>query len=253
MRTIAVTGAASGLGAAVRRRLDAGGDRVIGVDLAGSDIDADLSTKDGRAHAVAAISDACGGALYGLVPAAGLGPPSDPVAMTSVNYFGAVELLDALTPLLAANAPAAIVAISSNSAAMIPEEPAFLAALAAGDEEGARAQAAGMHSAMVYGNTKRALARAVRHRVTDLGAIGVRCNAVAPGPFASPLLQRTIDDPELGPTVDFLPSPRPGRATADEVAAAVVFLLSDDAVNVHGAVLFVDGGMDAALNADRVP
>jgi NAD(P)-dependent dehydrogenase (short-subunit alcohol dehydrogenase family) len=234
MRTIAVTGAASGLGAAVRKRLEAAGDRVIGVDLKGSDIDADLATADGRAHAVDAITEASGGVLDGLVVAAGLGPPSDPVLMTSVNYFGAVEVLDALTPLLAAGAPSAVVAISSNSIALIPENAEFVATLLAGDESTARTQAADLDSATVYGNTKRALATAVRRRVSDLGALGVRCNAVAPGPFASPLLQRTIDDPLLGPTVDFLPSPRPGRATADEVAAAVVFLLSDDAVNVHG-------------------
>jgi NAD(P)-dependent dehydrogenase (short-subunit alcohol dehydrogenase family) len=253
MRQIAVTGAASGLGAAVRRRLEAAGDRVVGIDLSGSDIDADLATGDGRAHAVAAISDATDKRLDGLVVAAGLGPPSDPVLMTSVNFFGAVVLLDALTGLLAANAPASVVAISSNSIALIPENTAFIDALLAGDEPGARGLAAGLDSATVYGNTKRGLARAIRSRAGDLGEKGVRCNAVAPGPFASPLLQRTLDDPVLGGTVDLLPQPRAGRATADEVAATVAFLLSTDAANVHGSILFVDGGMDAAVSPNRVP
>ncbi len=252
MRHIAVTGAASGLGAALRQRLEASGDRVIGVDLAGSDVDADLSTADGRGAAVAAITDAASGGLDGLVMAAGLGPPSDPVTMASVNYFGAVELLDALAPLLAANG-GAVVAISSNSIALVPEHAAFVGACLAGDEADARAQAEHLDSATVYGNTKRALATAIRRRAGDLGARGVRANAVAPGPFASPLLQRTLDDPMLGGTVDLLPQPRPGRATADEVAATIAFLLSPDAVNVHGAVLFVDGGMDAAVSPNRVP
>ena len=223
------------------------------MDLAGSDIDADLATAEGRVHAVAAIRDASGGELHGLVVAAGLGPPSDAVPMTSVNYFGAIELLDALTPLLASNAPAAVVAISSNSISLVPENAAFVEACLSGDEPGARALAERLDSATVYGNTKRALAQAVRRRAGDLGAAGIRCNAVAPGPFASPLLQRTLDDPVLGGTVDLLPSPRPGRATADEVAATIAFLLSADAVNVHGAVLFVDGGMDAAVSPNRVP
>lgn len=241
----------------MRRRLQAAGDRVVGVDLAGTDVDADvdadLATTEGRAHAVAAITDATSGALSGLVVAAGLGPPSDPVLMTSVNYFGAIELLDALTPMLAANAPAAMVAIRSNSISLVPEHAAFVATLLDGDESGAHNLAERLDSATVYGNTKRALAYAIRRRASGLGALGVRCNAVAPGPFASPLLQRTLDDPVLGGTVDLLPQPRAGRATADEVAATVVFLLSPDAANVHGAVLFVDGGMDAAVSPDRVP
>ena len=237
----------------MRRRLETDGDRVVGVDIAGSDIDADLATASGREHAAAAIAQSTDGELSGLVVAAGLGPPSDPVPMTSVNYFGAVELLDALTPLLATNAPSAIVAISSNSIALVPENADFVAACLAGDESLARAQAEHLDSATVYGNTKRALARAVRRRAGGLGAAGVRCNAVAPGPFASPLLQRTLDDPVLGGTVDLLPQPLVGRATADQVAGAVAFLLSDDAANVHGSVLFVDGGMDAAVTPDRVP
>ncbi|MGW9122742.1 hypothetical protein ACWGRV_40200 [Streptomyces sp. NPDC055663] len=51
MGTIAVTGAASGMGASIAARLTEQGHRVIGVDLRGTDVEADLGTSEGRAAA----------------------------------------------------------------------------------------------------------------------------------------------------------------------------------------------------------
>ena len=249
MRVVAVTGASSGLGAALRARLEAAGDRVIGVDLTGSDIDADLATPEGRRTAV----DAVGDQLDGLAVCAGVGPPTDPVLMTSVNYFGAIEVLDALTPALAATPEAAVVAISSNSITLVGEAKRLVAACLDGDEPAARATAEGMDPSVVYAATKLAVARAVRRRAGELGRLGVRANAVAPGPFDSRLLQTTLADPTLAPLVDALPSPFGRRANADEIAAIVAFLLSAEASNVHGSLLFVDGGIDATVSPDRVP
>ena len=252
MRSIALTGAASGLGAALRQRLEADGCRVVGVDLSGSDIDADLATAKGRRHAANLIVEATGGTLNGVALCAGIGPPSDPVRMVSVNYFGAIELLDALTPALATGSPSYVVAISSNSITLVPEAEALVRACLDGDENAARARAEALDSSVVYANSKRAVARAVRRRAGNLGAAGIRCNAVAPGPFASPLLQATLDDPVLGGLVDALPSPFARRATPDEVASAVLFLLSDAAANMHGSLMFVDGGIDAQLRPDAI-
>jgi len=61
MRTIAVSGAASGIGAAVRARLEASGERVIGIDLRDAEVVADLGTPGGRAAAVAAALEHAGG------------------------------------------------------------------------------------------------------------------------------------------------------------------------------------------------
>lgn len=253
MGSVAITGAASGLGLALRKRLEANGDDVIGVDLVGSDVDADLSTVDGREAAAASITDAVGGHLDRLALCAGIGPPQDPVTMTSVNYFGAVVLLDQLQPLLAAAPSAAVVAISSNSITLVPEAKRLVASCLDGDEVMAREAAAEVDPSVAYAASKLALARAVRRRAGDLGRAGVRANLVAPGPFDSGLLRVTLADPELAPLVDALPSPFDRRATADEVAATVEFLLSPAASNVHGSVLFVDGGIDATVAPDRVP
>ena len=122
MGTIAITGSSSGIGAATAKRLRADGHTVIGVDLRGADIEADLGTPQGRADAIAAIAEKSGGVLNGFVPCAGIsGLPGRPGSiLVSVNYFGTVTLLEGLRPLLAKGAPAAAVAISSNSTTCQP-------------------------------------------------------------------------------------------------------------------------------------
>src|SRR5690349_17764362 len=70
--TYAVSGAASGIGAATSARLAADGHRVIGIDLAGAQVEADLSSESGRAHAVRRVHDLAPDGLHGLVPCAGI-------------------------------------------------------------------------------------------------------------------------------------------------------------------------------------
>ncbi|HEX3946368.1 MAG TPA: SDR family NAD(P)-dependent oxidoreductase, partial [Acidimicrobiales bacterium] len=104
MTTVAVTGAASGIGAACARRLAGAGATVIGIDLRDTAVRADLGTPEGRAAAIEGVTERAGGALDGLVTCAGLaGAPSRSGSLlASVNYFGTVALLDGLRPLLAA-------------------------------------------------------------------------------------------------------------------------------------------------------
>ena len=64
-RTVAVTGSASGIGAAVRAACEAAGDTVVGVDLRDAEALADLGTPAGRQAAVAAVGGRCGGRLGG--------------------------------------------------------------------------------------------------------------------------------------------------------------------------------------------
>src|SRR4029078_8121188 len=116
MRTVAITGSASGMGAALSERLTAAGDRVIGVDLRNAEVEADLGTPAGRAQAIERITELSGGALDRLVTLAGRAALPDRRAslLISVNYFGAVELLSGLRPWLATGTDPAAVAISSN-------------------------------------------------------------------------------------------------------------------------------------------
>jgi NAD(P)-dependent dehydrogenase (short-subunit alcohol dehydrogenase family) len=253
-RTIAITGSASGLGAAVRTRLEAGGARVIGVDLRDADVIADLSTVEGRDAAVAAVLEACGGVLDGLVPCAGIGPQvPDHALIASVNYFGFLATLDGLFDALSRGTDAAAVAISSNSTTIDPTVDAELVgACVAADEGAARARANELEGWTVYASTKVGVARTVRRRVVEWGAARVRVNAVAPGPFESPLLQGGREHPVLGQFIDALPVPTGRIGTPDEVAAVIEFLLSPAASYIHGSILFVDGGIDAQINPDSI-
>ena len=72
MTVCAVTGSASGIGAAIRRRLEKEGARVIGVDLRGAEVIADLGTPAGREAAVAGVLERCGGNLTKTADALGV-------------------------------------------------------------------------------------------------------------------------------------------------------------------------------------
>jgi NAD(P)-dependent dehydrogenase (short-subunit alcohol dehydrogenase family) len=249
VRTTVVTGSASGLGAAVRIRLEAAGEAVLGVDLHDADIEADLSTPAGRRTAI----DSVGDRVDGLVVCAGLGPHVEPTRLlVAVNYFGAVEVLDGLLPMLVDGERPAAVAIASNSIGLIPAEGTdVVERMLAGEESAALAEADRLEGAVLYGLTKQALARAVRRRAESWGSRGVRLNAVAPGPVLTPLLQGSLDDPKLGPLVDALPVPLGRRAEPDEIAALVCYLLGPETAYVHGALWFADGGTDAQVRPDH--
>lgn len=250
MPTTLVTGSASGIGAATVQTLQAAGHQVIGVDLRNADIVGDLSTAVGRAAVIAQALERSGGTLDGMVLCAGLGAQVNPASLTvSVNYFGAVELLDALLPALRKGSRPSVVVISSVASTQLPwDKNPLAAALEAGDEAKAQAIAMGAGPAgghLAYAGTKNALTVAVRKRVAAWGQAGVRLNSVAPGATETPLLREGMNDPRFGEAIkNFIP-PMGRRAEPAEIASVVSFLLSDAASYVHGAQIVVDGGIDA--------
>ena len=139
-RTTVVTGSASGIGAAVRARLEADGQRIIGVDIRDAEVVADLGTAEGRAQAIAEVSalsgGGSGGAIDGLATCAGIpGLPGAPGSrVVSINYFGSIALLSGLRPLLAAGERPAAVAISSNSTTCQPGVPMDVVDLCLADD-----------------------------------------------------------------------------------------------------------------------
>ncbi len=253
MRTVCVTGSASGIGAATATALEAQGCRVIGVDLRDAEVAADLSTPEGRAAMVDGVLAAADGVLDGLVAGAGI-MGSDLARLVSVNYFGAVATVEGLLPALARGDTPGAVVISSNSATvMAGVDPELVGVCLDGDEAAARARFADAPELPAYPSSKLALARWCRRRAAsdDVIGRGVRLNAVAPGATRTPMTTEIAGWVlDLGETY---PVPIGRLARPEEIAAVLAFLVSPAASYVVGAVLPVDGGGDAAARAEDWP
>ena len=253
---IAVTGSASGIGAATVQALRSAGFDVLSVDLRNADIQGDLSSASGRAAVVAEVLSQSGGVLDGVVLCAGLGPQHPRAeGVAQVNYFGVTELLDGLKPALEKGQGRAAVVVSSVASVHLGwEQNPLGAALESGDHgavstilEGAGARA----GQLAYAGSKNAVTVAVRRRAADWGALGLRLNTVAPGAVETPLLQAGLADPRFGKAIESFVAPIARRAAPAEIASAILFLMGPGASFVHGTQLFVDGGIDAATRPTR--
>ena len=252
MGLYAMTGGATGIGAAIKQQLQTEGHQVIVVDIKDADIIADLSTAEGRQAAIDGIHKAAPDGLDGFVPCAGLGPAVRPFSLiTRVNYFGAVATTEGVKDLVAKR-KGSIVMISSNSAPMLPDDD-YTELLLAGEEDKACALIDKSDANHAYAGGKRALSQWLRANSTAYAQQGIRLNAVAPGITQTPLAEASNDDPVVGQAMkDFaasVPLGRVGQPT--DIAEVVCFLLSEKASFVVGSIFFADGGHDAMLRSKQ--
>ncbi|WP_371185542.1 SDR family oxidoreductase [Thalassotalea maritima] len=250
MKTTVITGAASGIGAAVKKQLEQQGHQVISVDRQEADVVADLSTEAGRKLAVEQVL-AKAERIDGLVCCAGVGvtaPRYD--IITEVNFFGAVALIDGLKERLAQSDKPAVTVIGSFAASQQLAAPDALSlALLEQDRERIatllETDTQGPHIA--YSASKYALTAYCRQQAVAFGKLGVRLNVIAPGAVSTPLHQASLEDPVFGSAVKNFVAPLGAHTEPEQIANAVTFLQSEHAQFVHGSVLFVDGGMDAMI------
>jgi NAD(P)-dependent dehydrogenase (short-subunit alcohol dehydrogenase family) len=252
MRTYAMTGGATGIGAELKRQLLAEGHRVISVDIKEGDIIADLSTNKGRQSAIEGVRKLAPDGLDGFIPCAGLPPVAKPLSLIArVNYFAVVATVEGLRDLLEKK-KGSVLFVSSNSAPMVSTEDSFIQSCLAGEEDAACVEIDGRDGHTAYAGSKRAVTIWMRRNVVDYAAAGVRLNAVAPGITMTPLTDLVFADEELGQAMKEFGDMVPVGNTAQPVDIANVmrFLLSDEASYVCGSVFFVDGGSDAMLRSD---
>ncbi|MBE1552595.1 NAD(P)-dependent dehydrogenase (short-subunit alcohol dehydrogenase family) [Mycobacterium sp. OAS707] len=243
-RTALVTGSTGGLGVAIARALAAEGAFVVvsGRDkYRGDAVVADIKAAGGTAEFVMAdlgagerevrrlathATAAAGGQLDVLVNNAAMLLMPTPTAEVSeellrdafaVNVFAPFLLTGVVAPAMVQRGGGAIVNIGSIA--------------------GLR----GMAGSAVYNANKAVMHSFTQAWADEYGPSGVRVNAVAPGPIATERQAEFAD--HTAPLLARIPSRR--LSTPAEVAAAVVFLASDDAANIHGIVLSVDGGWAA--------
>ena len=96
---------------------------------------------------------------------------------------------------------------------------------------------------VAYGTSKAALAHLTKQQAAELGNLGIRVNAVAPGPVDTAMAKQVHTAEIRADYHDAIPLNRYG--TESEIAAAVWFLCSDAASYINGQTLAVDGGFDA--------
>ncbi|ASM54773.1 hypothetical protein PNIG_a2793 [Pseudoalteromonas nigrifaciens] len=254
MSVTAVTGSASGIGAAVCEKLRAAGHTVIGIDRHQAEVNADLSSPEGRANAAEQVIKLANGKLDGLVCCAGLGvtAPSSSLVV-SVNYFGSTELIELLQPALAKGEQPAITVIGSVAASQQVADPhPIIELMLNNDEPAARALADELGQPQIaYSASKYALTVHCRRLAVKTGSTGVRINLVAPGAIETPLHEASKQDPRFGEAVRNFVAPIGRNGQPSEIADAVSFLQSAQASFVHGSIIYVDGGMDAMMRSGK--
>lgn len=240
-KTVVVTGAGSGIGAACVRRLHAEGAAVVAADVRREDVEKLAAEIGGgaRIHAcaldvtdrdqvTAVIADAASrfGNLYGLVNSAGIRgvgnvldfEPDAWNRVLDVNLNGTFHACQAFTRALRdAQSPGAIVNITSGAGIV------------------------GIPNRLGYSASKFAISGITKSMSLEVASLGIRVNAVAPGMIRTSMTAPMLQDAEnIRKIIAAHPIGRMGEP--EDIAAAICFLLSSDAGFITGVVLPVDGG-----------
>ncbi|MGW6331047.1 SDR family NAD(P)-dependent oxidoreductase [Nocardia rhamnosiphila] len=243
-RVAIVTGAAGGIGSAIVERLIGAGYRVAAVDIDTAGLAAlveriastALSTFvfDTAGDATRGVEDIVAelGSVHALVNNAGVLHPGDALATSDSDWAyvmhgsltGTFQMSRAVLPCLLAQGAGAIVNIGSVAAVV------------------------GLKNRVAYCAAKAGVLGLTRAMAADHAAAGIRINAVNPGTTETAMVAAVIAgsaDPEATRAIWSTRQPVGRMGRPAEIAAAVSFLVSDEAGYMSGSVITVDGGLSA--------
>jgi len=244
-KTAIITGATSGIGSATARRFAAEGAQVVvcGRDrAAGSRLLAELSGT-GCELVLGDVTDPAT-AIAAAEAAARLGPLDVLVNNAAMDFTSDLYETRAedVRRVLEVNFVGAFLMLQSAARAMRGRGGSIINLVS-------RTATVGVPTMAVYGASKGALASLTRGAAVDLAADGIRVNAIAPGFTETPLMATWLadqPDPAQARSTAAAKIPQGRFATPDDVAAAAVFLASDESAHITGITLAVDGGYTAA-------
>jgi L-xylulose reductase len=232
-RSILVTGAGGGIGGAIVRQLVAAGAHVLAAGRTADTLEAIVAETgaepvvfdlESEAEIRAAIE---GRDIYGVVNCGGWGGEIATPMDTDIDVFDKVMSINARGSLLVTKyASREMIRVGVGGAIVNVSSQASLVALT---------------GHISYGSSKAALDNITRVSALELGGYGIRVNSVNPTVVMTPMSAWYWGRPEIeGPFLEAMPLHK--WATEEDIAAPVVFLLSDGAAMISGVSLPIDGG-----------
>jgi NAD(P)-dependent dehydrogenase (short-subunit alcohol dehydrogenase family) len=232
-RTVLVTGATGGIGGATVRHLVAAGADVIASGRSVERLETlaagtgartlafDLTSEDSVRSALQGLD------VWGVVNCGGFGGEIATPMETDIDVFDKVISINARGALLVTKyASASMIRLGQGGAIVNVSSQASLVALS---------------GHISYGSSKAALDNITRVSALELGRYGIRVNSVNPTVVMTEMSAFYWGRPEIeGPFLEQMPLGR--WATEDDIAAPIVFLLSDGASMITGVSLPIDGG-----------